>query len=74
MVNYKSFKLPGDAKLRVRTDSIIATVSSKASNSMEIYVANVTTPWRIRFENDQEVVDTVDYVWERNAKEKEGDL
>jgi len=73
MINYKTFKLPGNAKLRVRSDRIIATVSSKASNSMDLYVAGDAAPWRIKFEDDKEIVDLLDYVWERNAKEMEGE-
>lgn len=71
MIKYKSFKLPGNAKLRIRSDSIVATVSSKINNSVDLYVANVSTPWRIKLDNEREVVNMVDYVWEKDSELKE---
>lgn len=73
MINYKSFKLPGNAKLRIRTDSIVATVSSKSSGTTDIYVSGVATPWRVKFDNDEEVIKTIDYIWERDKKEEDED-
>ena len=73
MINYKSFKLPGNAKLRIRTDSIVATVSSKSSGIIDIYVSGVATPWHAKFNNDEEVIKTIDYIWERDKKEEDED-
>ena len=71
MINYKSFKLPGNAKLRIRTDSIVATVSSKASGTTDIYVAGVATPWHVKLDSEDEVIRTIDYIWERDKMEDE---
>ena len=69
MINYKSFKLPGNAKLRIRTDNIVATVSSRVNNTTDIYVAGIATPWHIKLDGDDEVVKVMDYIWERDKKE-----
>ena len=73
MINYKSFRLPGNAKLRVRTDSIVATVSSKASGTADIFVSGVAIPWHVQLDNDEEVIKTIDYIWERNKTEEDED-
>ena len=70
MINYKSFKLPGNAKLRVRSDHIVATVSSKESNMTEIYVSGMSVPWRVTNDNNSQLID---YIWERREKEEEDD-
>ena len=69
MINYKSFSLPGKGKLRVRADHIVATVSSKGSNTIDIYVAGVATPWHLPIEGAPSKV--IDYVWERRNVEEE---
>ena len=71
MINYKSFKLPGNAKLRVRVDNIVATVSSKKSDSIELYVSGIATPWHLPIEGAPSKI--MDYVWERHNIEEEGD-
>ena len=73
MINYKSFKLPGNAKLRVRADHIVATVSSKDNGTTDLYVAGIALPWHIKMEDGKEVVDMIDYVWERHSKEEDED-
>ena len=73
MINYKSFRLPGNAKLRIRTDSIVATVSSRASGTTDIYVSGVANPWHVKLDNDDEVVRAIDYIWERDKKEEDED-
>lgn len=70
MINYKSFNLPGNAKLRVRADHIVATVSSKNSNSIELFVAGVAIPWHLPI-NDETPTKIIDYVWERHSIENE---
>ena len=71
MINYKSFKLPGNAKLRVRADQIVATVSSKEGKSIDIYVNGVTAPWHLPIEGAPSKV--IDYVWELQNIEKDED-
>lgn len=70
MINYKSFKLPGNAKLRVRADKIVATVSSKASGTIDIFVEGVANPWHIQL-GDEASSKIMDYVWERQSIEEE---
>lgn len=70
MINYKSFKISTNAKLRVRSDQIVATVSSKDSNVTEIYVAGLGFPWRVISDDNSRVID---YIWERHEKEEEND-
>lgn len=69
MINYKSFKLPGNGKLRVRADHIVATVSSKDSNNIDLFVAGVATPWHLPIDCAPSKV--IDYVWERHNIEEE---
>ena len=71
MVNYKSFKLPGNGKLRVRADHIVATVSSKDSNYIDLFVAGVANPWHLPIDCVPSKV--IDYVWERHNIEDEGE-
>lgn len=70
MINYKSFRLPGNAKLRVRADKIVATVSSKDSRSIELYVEGVANPWHLPL-GDEPPALMIDEIWERHIKEEE---
>lgn len=69
MINYKSFNLPGNAKLRVRADKIVATKSSKASSSVELYVEGVATPMHVPL-GDCAPSQLIDYIWERHNIER----
>ena len=69
MINYKSFALPGKGKLRVRADHIVATVSSKDSKNIDLYIAGVATPWHLSIEGAPSKV--IDYVWERHNIESD---
>lgn len=71
MINYKSFKLPGNGKLRVRADHIVATVSSKDSNNIDLFVAGIANPWHLPIDCTPSKV--IDYVWERHNIEDEGE-
>ena len=63
MADYKVFSIGSNAKLRIRTDSIVATVSSKTSGTMNIYCAHVANPWHINCENNENVDKMIDYIW-----------
>ena len=65
MINYKSFKLPGNAKLRVRSENIVATVSSKEKNTIDIYVSGISVPFHIPVGDDESAREHMDYIWER---------
>ena len=69
MINYKSFHLPGNAKLRVRTDRIVATVSSKNSNTLDLFVEGAAQPWHLPL-MDTEPSQIIDYIWERHNIEE----
>ena len=71
MINYKSFKISDNAKLRVRADHIVATVSSKNNNTVDLYVSGIAVPWHLSIEGPPSKV--MDYVWERHNIEEEGD-
>ena len=65
MINYKSFKLPGNAKLRVRTENIVATVSSKDKQVIDLYIAGIAIPFHIPINDDESAKESMDYIWER---------
>ena len=65
MINYKSFRLPGQAKLRVRSENIVATVSSKDKHIIDIYVAGISTPFHVPIGDDESAKESMDYIWER---------
>ena len=69
MINYKSFSLPGNAKLRVRADRIVATVSSKDRKNIDLFIAGVDTPWHLPIDSAPSKV--IDYVWERHNVEND---
>ena len=63
MINTKTFKLPGDATLRIRTDRIIATVHSNGSNNIEIYCSDAPIPFHV-IAGEQTPEDITRYIWE----------
>lgn len=69
MINYKSFSLPGNAKLRVRAENIVATVSSKDKNTVDVYVAGLALPFHIPISDTVEARELMDYTWERHMSE-----
>ena len=72
MINYKSFNLPGNAKLRVRADKIIATQSSKASSTIELFIEGVAVPMHVPL-GDTPPSRLIDYIWERHNIEESED-
>ena len=72
MINYKSFKVANDAKLRVRTENIVATVSSKSSNSIDLYVAGLDRALHIPVNESTNATELMDYIWERPNREIDG--
>lgn len=68
MVEYKKFKIADMATLRVRSENIVATVSSKDQNKIDLYVAGLTNPFHIKVSDSESARDMMDYVWERNDK------
>ena len=66
MTFFKTFDLGGRAKLRVRSDSIIATVHSDNSNQIELYVSGIANPWHIPI-TDNDSSEIINYVWDTNV-------
>lgn len=50
-----------NAKLRIRRDRIIATVSTPGSNHIDIYTADTSHPWHI---TDVVADDIIGDIWE----------
>lgn len=73
MINYKSFKLPGNGKLRVRTENIVATVSTKQRNVIDLYVAGLANPFHITIEDNEAPKEYMDYIWERTSNDDRGE-
>lgn len=65
MINYKKYKLPGNATLRVRTENIVATVSSKDKNTIDLFVAGIANPFHLPVADNQEARAIMNCIWER---------
>lgn len=63
-MNYKSFKISKNATLRVRSDRIVATVSSTGSSTIELYVAGVANPWHLVVCDDHSAAEIVESIWD----------
>ncbi len=62
MIDYKSFKLTDKATLRIRTEKIIATVSSKDNDMIEIYCSDKEVPFHVQA-TKHTPEEILDYVW-----------
>jgi len=62
-MNYKSFKISKNATLRVRSDRIVATVSSTGSSNVELYVAGVANPWHLSVTDSHSAAEIIDSIW-----------
>lgn len=69
MINYKSFKVGDGAKLRVKTENIIATMSSKNSASIDLYIVGLDRPLHIPVTDNSSATELMDYIWERSRIE-----
>ena len=65
MINYKSFHISSNAKLRVKADNIVATVSSKDQNRIDLYIAGIANPFHLPVGSDETAKDLMDLIWER---------
>ena len=62
MVKFKTFDLPGGGHLRVRADSIIATIHSN-KETIDIYCIDKEIPFHALAKNDK-AQEIVDYIWD----------
>jgi len=69
MIDYKSFKLTDKATLRIRTEKIIATVSSKDSDRIEIYCSDKEVPFHVQA-TKHTPEEILDYVWGKMDNEE----
>ena len=65
MIQYKKFQITDNATLRIRSDNIIATVSSKGSSRIDLYITGVDTPFHVHVADEESAKEIMDYVWER---------
>ena len=71
MRDYRKFRLPGEATLRVAADKIVATVSSKTTNTVSLYLEGVANPFHLPITEEHTAHNIIDYVWERRQEEKD---
>ena len=62
MVKFKSFALPGGGQLRIRTNSIIATIHG-TDNKVDIYCVDKEIPFHINA-TKHTPGEIVDYIWD----------
>ena len=73
MTDFKSFKLPGNATLRIRSESIIATVSTPGKDIVDIYCAGAAVPFHIQA-TKKTPSEIIDYIWNIPNFESEDDI
>jgi hypothetical protein len=76
MIDYKSFSLPGNGVLRIRSEKIIATISSKnekGDDIIDIYCADTTNPFHIKA-TKHSPREIIDYIWNIPSFEEEEDF
>ena len=73
MTDFKSFKLPGNATLRIRSEKIVATNSSNGGEKVDIYCEGVAVPFHVETtkHTPQELID---YIWNIPTFEEEEDF
>lgn len=69
MIDYKSFKLTDKATLRIRTEKIIATVSSKDNDMIDIYCSDKEVPFHVQA-TKHTPEEILDYVWGKMDNEE----
>ncbi len=62
MTDFKSFKLPGDATLRIRSEKIVATLSSNGGQNVDIYCDGVSNPFHIQT-TKKTPSELTNYIW-----------
>ena len=73
MTDYKSFRLPGDGTLRIRSEKILATLSSANGENIDIYCEGATNPFHIQT-TKKTPSELIDYIWNIPTFEDEEDL
>ena len=73
MIDYKSFQLPGNARLRIRTEKIVATRSSDGGKTVDIFCDGIANPFHIEA-TKHTPKELIDYIWNIPNFEDEEDL
>ena len=73
MVDYKSYKLPGNGTLRIRAEKIVATVSSEKSEKIDIYCEGFNEPFHV-LATKHSPREVIDYTWNIPSFESEEDI
>ena len=73
MVDYKSFKLPGNATLRIRSANIIATMSSNDGETVDIFCDGAALPFHVKA-TKKTPKELIDYIWDIPTFEDEEDI
>ena len=72
MTDFKSFKLPGNATLRIRSEKIVATVSSSTSQNVDIYCEGGNL-FHVQ-PTKKTMSELIDYIWNIPSFESDDDL
>lgn len=73
MTDFKSFKLPGDATIRIRSEKIVATVSTKGGENIDIFCEGVALPFHVKA-TKKTPNELIDYIWNIPTFENEEDV
>lgn len=73
MTDFKSFKLPGNGTLRIRSEKIVATLSSAGGQNVDIFCEGVANPFHIQA-TKKTPSELIDYIWNIPNFESEEDL
>ena len=72
MTDFKSFKISTNATLRIRSEKIVATVSSPDSKNVDIYCEGGCL-FHVQ-PTKKSMIELVDYIWNIPSFESEDDL
>ena len=73
MTDFKSFKIDGNATLRVRTENIVATVSAPGGDKIDIYCKGIANPFHVKA-TKRTPSELIDYIWNIPTFENEEDF
>ena len=73
MVDYKTFKLPGEGTLRIRSEKIVATISSNNGQTVDIFCDGAPYPFHVKA-TKKTPKEMIDYIWNIPSFEDEEDV
>lgn len=72
MTDFKSFKLPGNATLRIRSEKIVATVSAPGGSNVDIYCEGGSV-FHVQ-PTKKTPIELINYIWDISDLESEDNL